>query len=830
MLHYLTHEQETQVEVWLSQLTLSEKVSLLSGADNWSTSAVPRLGIPTLLVSDGPHGVRADRPSSSRPHAPTNAYPTGVGIAATWNRELVHKLGAALAEESREMGVDVLLGPCVSIMHSPLGGRNFETYSEDPYLAGEIGLNWVLGLQHKGVGACLKHFAGNDQERERMRLNVIVSERALREIYLAPFEKIVRRAQPWSVMSAYVRLNGTYASENPWLLRKVLKNEWGFEGAVFSDWYATHSTAAAINAGLDLEMPGPALWRGKLLKEAVDTWQVSEETLNDAVRRLLILIARCLPGKTPPNPSAVDTPERRALAREIARQSITLLKNERDVLPIPPAVRKVAVIGLNANARVSGGGSSLVKGPYWITPLEGLREALGSEVEIRYEPGVDNRVLPQVIENTFFSQPDGGAGLRVSLYHNPDFAGEPLRKTDPALDSWWGGMGPAEGVIDARCFSGTWEGLYEAPASGETPFYLANNGHAKLFIEENLVVENHTGDVIPDYGNFSAVLAGGSIYLEAGRKYRLRVEYAFITETGFPFLQLLHLPPYVPADGLSRAVQAAANADLAIVIAGNPDGYETEGTDRPSMRLPGSQDALITEVARANPRTIVVVQAGSPIEMPWADEVPAILWEYYPGQEGGSALADLLTGKVSPSGRLPMSLPCRLEDDPTFVNYPGDQSLLYGEGIFIGYRNYDLRQMKVLFPFGHGLSYTRFEYSDLRCPESFHAGEKVEISFTVRNSGKVTGAEVAQVYVRDVQSSVQRPIRELKGFSRVCLGAGEETRVSIQLDEHAFSYYDQDRHAWVMEPGYFEIEVGSSSRDIRLKGSLRLEKEGVGLS
>ncbi|MBP7032494.1 MAG: glycoside hydrolase family 3 C-terminal domain-containing protein [Anaerolineaceae bacterium] len=823
MFHYLSREQEIQVESWLSQLTLPEKISLLSGADNWSVAAVPRLGIPSVIVSDGPHGVRADRASSRRPAGPTNAYPTGIGIAATWNRDLTRALGAALAEESREMGVDVLLGPCVSIMHSPLGGRNFETYSEDPYLAGEIGLNWVLGLQHKGVGVSVKHFAGNDQERERMRVNVIISERALREIYLAPFEKIVRRAQPWTVMAAYARLNGTYASENPWLLRKILKEEWGFEGAVISDWFATHSTAAALNAGLDLEMPGPALWRGGHLKEALDTWQVSEETLDDAVRRVLILIARCLPGQVPPRPAAVDTAERRALARDIARQSITLLKNEGDLLPLSLTTKKIAVIGLNATTRVTGGGSSFVKGLYWVTPLEGLRQALGPEVELVYEPGADNRVLPQVIEPESFSQADGSVGLQACLFNHPNFEGEPLRKTDLALDSWWGGMGPAEGKINPRCFSGTWEGLYKAAVSGETPLFLANNGHAKLYLDDELVVENHSGDVIPDYGNFSSVLVGGSAALEAGKQYRLRVEYTFETVGGFPFLQLAHLPPYVAEDGRARAIQAAANSDVAIFFAGNPDGYETEGADRPSMRLPGSQDQLIEDIVAANPRTIVVIHAGAPIEMPWAEKVPAIVWAYYPGQEGGNALADLLTGAVSPSGKLPMSIPYRLEDDPTFINYPGDESIYYGEGIFVGYRNYDLRKMDVRFAFGHGLSYTRFEYEGLHCPESFHIGEKVEISFTLRNCGERDGAEIAQVYVRDVQSSVQRPVRELKGFSRVSLNAGEQANVTIQLDERAFSFYDQDRHCWTMEPGYFEIEVGGSSRDIRLKGSIRLE-------
>ncbi|MFZ3071565.1 MAG: glycoside hydrolase family 3 C-terminal domain-containing protein [Anaerolineaceae bacterium] len=824
MTAYLTPDQDAQVETWLSQLTLAEKISLLSGADNWSTRAIHRLGIPSLITSDGPHGVRTDGANTSRPDGPTTAYPTGVSMAATWDRELVRTLGAALAEETRAMGCDILLGPCVNIMRAPLGGRNFESYSEDPYLAGEIGLNWVLGLQSKGVGASLKHFACNNQETERMRVNVIVSERALREIYLPAFEKIVRHAQPWTVMGAYNRLNGTYACENKTLLKNILKDEWGFEGAVISDWVALHSTATPLNAGVDIEMPGPARWRGNLLKEAVETWQVEETALDDAVRRVLRLVARCIPGKTEAHPKATDTPEHRAIARQIARESITLLKNEGDLLPLKDTVRKIAVIGLNAFLPTTGGGSSQVLGHYWVTPLQGLQTALGERVDIRYEPGDDNRVQPDPIEASLLSQPDGSQGLIGRLYNNPDFQGEPvLKQRVPALDSWWAHTGPARDVIDPHEFSGIWEGLYKAVASGMTPFFLFNTGHAKLYLDDALVVENNSGDVMPEYGNLSTVLAGGSYELIAGKSYRLRVELSNQTADGFSLLQIGHIPQYVALDGHERAVSAAREADLAIVFAGNPQSFEREGLDRPSMQLPGSQDQLIEQVVKANPNTVVVINAGAPIEMPWADQVPAIVWAYYPGQEGGNALAEILTGEISPSGKLPMSLPFRLEDNPAFINYPGERSVNYGEGVFVGYRYYDTCDIAPRFAFGHGLSYTSFEYGNLQFPQSLKTGQAAQICFTIKNAGERSASEIAQVYVHDVQASVQRPVHELKGFRRVSLEPGEEVQVQLSLDERAFAFFDQDRHKWVTEPGYFEVQVGSSSRDIRLSASIKLE-------
>jgi len=530
-----------------------------------------------------------------------------------------------------------------------------------------------------------------------------------------------------------------------------------------------------------------------------------------------------MPGKVPANPHLASPVAHRQLAREIASESITLLKNEGNLLPIQDSVRKIAVIGLNAMLTVTGGGSSRVLGSEWITPLQGLQEALDNRAEIIYEPGDDNRVTGQPVEASYFSQPDGSQGLQAKLYPNPDFQGEPLIMHVPALDEWWGGASPAPGAIDGHAFSAVWEGQYTAAVSGLTPFMLVGNGNSRLYIDENLVVENNNGDVVPDYGNYGPVMVGGAIDLESGKTYSLKIEYSYQTVDGFAFLQLWHKPPYVPADGHARAVAAAAHADLAIVFVGSPDAYETEGLDRPSMRLTGNQDELVAEVAQANPNTVVVVNAGTPVEMPWVNQVPAILWAYFPGQEGGHALADILTGAVNPSGKLPLTLPARIEDNPTFINYPGDRSILYGEDIFIGYRYYDARKIEPLFPFGHGLSYTQFTYSELNCPPSIHQGEPVEISFTIRNDGNRSGSEVAQVYLHDVQSRVPRPPRELKGFKRVFLDPGAEVRLTVKLDERAFSFYDQDLHQWIAEPGYFEIHVGSSSRDIRLSASVKLE-------
>ena len=818
---------DKRIDQLLNQMTLKEKVALLSGKDNWATVPNERLGIPSLIMSDGPHGVRTDGSGHGRPDGPATAYPTGISMAASWNPKLIERVGAALAEETRFLGCDILLGPCVNIMRTPLAGRNFESYSEDPYLTGQIGLGFVKGLQSKGVGASLKHFACNNQEFERNRGNSVVDERTLREIYLPAFETIVKGTQPWTVMCSYNRINGTYASENHYLLTEILRKEWGFKGAIISDWKAVHSTTAPLNAGLDIEMPGPAKYFGYLLEEAIGTWQVSEEQLNQAVKRILGIIFRSGKMRKPlslPNGSG-DTPQHRAIARELAQDSITLLKNEDNLLPLNIGkFKKLAVIGLNANMHITGGGSSYVKGHYWVTPLQGLRAQLGDKVEIIYEPGYDNRGLPTPIESSRLFHPDGKTpGLEAALYNNPDFQGAPAAEmTVSALDNWWGTLGPDHTRINPKAFSGRWEGQFKPAASGPTPLFLLNTGSARLYIDGDLVLEHNAGAIDPTYGNLAELIGQTLIDLDEKQLYDIRVEYCTQTQDGFSFLQLGHLPPYVPEDAFERAITAAKSCDAVVIFAGMPLHFESEGKDRPEMSLPGDQDALIKAVSIANPNCAVVLNVGSPVEMPWVNEVQAIVEAYYPGQEGGNAIADILLGKVNPSGKLPVTFPQRYKDNPTYTNYPGFKEVRYGEGIFVGYRYYDIKDIEPLFPFGHGLSYTSFEYEDLQMPANIKSGECFKVSFTIKNTDKVAGKEVAQLYIGDRESRLIRPLKELKGFAKVALAPGEEKDVTISLNERSLSYFDPDKKAWVAEPGVFKVFIGSSSKDIRLKGRFTL--------
>lgn len=673
---------QSRVAGLLAQMTLEEKVALLSGKNAWQTVPIERLGIPALTMTDGPHGVRANRTGPERQHGPATSFPTGVSMAASWDPELIERVGSALAEETLALGCDILLGPCVNIVRTPLAGRNFESYAEDPYLAGKIGVGWVNGLQNRGVGASLKHYACNNQEIERMRGDSIVDERTLREIYLRQFEMVIKEADPWTVMCAYNRINGSYASQNVHLQRDILKGEWQYEGVIISDWGANHTTTESVAGGLDIEMPGPAKYYGQLLVEAVVNWQIDESYLDDAASRILRMIVRSgrMDSEAAERRGAINTQAHQDLARELAESSVTLLKNAESVLPIAD-VDTIAVIGPNASeARIGGGGSSYLEPPYRISPLEGLQEVFGDDdVTLAYAKGCDNTVEPSALKP-----------------------------------------------------------------------------------EDN--------------------------------------------------------------EQLDQAVQLATQADVAVIFAGMPRGYESEGHDRPHMRLPGVQDALIQAVAKANPNTIVVLNCGAPVEMPWADAVPGIVLAYYPGQEGGRAVARVLTGAVNPSGKLPVTFPVHYRDNPTIMNYPGTREVRYGEGLFVGYRYYDKKDIAPLFPFGHGLSYTTFEYDNLQMPASAVQGEPVSISLTIQNAGLVTGKEVVQLYVRDPESSLVRPVKELKRFEKVTLEPGEKTEISFRLDDEALAFYDPYQGQWVVEPGQYDVLIGSSSRDIRLSGSFTLEE------
>lgn len=817
-------ELEQRVNDLLAQMTLKEQASLMSGADNWHTVPIERLGIPWLTMTDGPHGVRTVN-ERGRTFVPATAFPTGVSFAASWNPELIERVGRALAEETRGLGCDVLLGPCVNIVRHPLAGRNFESYAEDPYLAGRIGIAWVKGLQSRGVGASLKHYACNNQEFERMRGNSVVDERTLREIYLAQFEAIVKEARPWTVMCAYNRVNGEYASQHNYLLNEILKGEWAFDGVVVSDWGANHTIVESVAGGLDIEMPGPAKYYGRLLVEAAHNWQIEERMITEAARRILRLLARV--GKLDRDETlagAVNTPEHQALAREVAEEAITLLKNERAVLPLDlNTVRAVAVIGPNAaEAVIAGGGSSQVEPPYRVSPLEGLRGRLDGKATLRYEKGCENvHELPILKPGSVTPGQGEGNGLWAEYFANPNFADEPvIARVDRQFRFWWLGFAPLETTPPE--FSVRWTGRIVAPGSGTYSFGMSNSGACRIYLDGKLLVENVNPQSAAPW---PVTDASAAVMLEAGRPYDLKIEYVRPAWLDLPHLQLRFGPTPTAEEAAAQmvaAVEAARAADVAVIFAGYPEGYETEGYDRPDMDLTGPQDELIRAVAAANPNTVVVLNVGAAITMRWADQVAAIVLAYYPGMENGNAVARVLLGEVNPSGKLPVTFPKRLEDTPAFVNYPGGKDVHYGEGIFVGYRYYDAKEIAPLFPFGHGLSYTEFAYSDLQVTPTIRPGEPVAVSVTVKNVGDRAGKEVVQLYVRDAAASLPRPPKELKRFAKISLAPGEAQTVRFELDERDLAFYDPYRKAWVAEPGEFEVLIGRSSRDIRARALLRL--------
>ena len=661
-------------------MTLEEKASLCSGRDFWSTKGIERLGLKPLTLTDGPHGLR--KQSSEGDHADLGAsvkatcFPSGAGLGASWDRALAREVGAAIGEEARAEGVSVLLGPAVNIKRSPLCGRNFEYLSEDPFLAGQLAASFIQGVQSKGVGTSVKHFAANNQERLRLTIDARVDERSLREIYLPAFETAVKEAGPWTLMCAYNRLNGEYCSQNRSLLTGILREEWGFDGLLMTDWGACDERAAGLAAGQDLEMPSSLGIGDAAIVAAVREGSLNEELLDRAVERLLLLHERVAPALLARAGAAYDAAAHHGLARRAAAGSAVLLKNEGAILPLKSEGR-IAFIGAFAKQpRYQGGGSSHISPSRMDCGLEAAAALLAGKAALSYAPGYELK-----------------------------------------------GISPNAGLIDEAC-------------------------------------------------------------------------------------------------------TIAAAADVAVVFAGLPDSMESEGFDRPHMRMPESHTALIEAVARVQMRTIVVLHNGSPVEMPWLGRARAVLEAYLGGQAGGSAVVELLFGAANPSGKLAESFPQRLEDNPSYLNFPGGaKTVEYREGVFVGYRHYDSAKVQPLFPFGHGLSYSSFEYSDLSLGRGeLFDDESLEVSIKVRNTSGRAGAEIVQVYVRDPVASVPRPEKELKGFQKLFLEPGEEGTATFTLDSRAFSFWDEASGAWRAEGGEFEILVGSSSRDLRARARFLLRR------
>ena len=657
----------------VSQLTLEEKAALCTGANRWQTVEVERLGIPAITASDGPHGLRKVTGMMSATSLPATCFPTASALAASWDVELLKQLGQALAEECFALDVDILLGPGNNMKRSPLCGRNFEYFSEDPFLSGELAASFIQAVQDMGIGTSLKHFAANNQEYQRFVVDAQIDERALREIYLAGFERAVKQAQPWTVMCAYNRVNGEYCSAHTRLLRSILKEEWGFEGFVVSDWGAVHDRVAALAGGLDLEMPGPSPERVERVIAAVKANELDEQLVDEAVKRLLKVIFKAV--ETPKDAESFDVEAHHQLARKIAGESMVLLKNEDNLLPLQPD-QKLALIGSAAReAYFQGGGSSHINPTKVDNPFDEVAALAGDDAELLFAPG-----------------------------------------------------------------------------------YSYKPGRDQELIDE--------------------------------------------------------------------AVDCAQEAEVALLYIALPPTKESEGYDRPDMRLSTQQEALIQAVAAVQPRTVVIMNNGAAVEMlAWIDKVPAVLEAWMMGQAGGGAIADILFGRVNPAGKLAETFPLRLTDTPAYLNFPGENGVVrYGEGLFIGYRYYDARQQEVLFPFGYGLSYTTFAYSQLHLSaEKFSDTDGVQVSVEITNSGAVAGKEIVQLYVHDQESRLVRPEKELKGFAKVTLEPGETKTVTFELDARSFAYYDPAYERWITESGAFEILIGSSAADIRLQATVQLE-------
>ena len=802
---------EKRVDSILSQMTLEEKIDYLGGINDYYLRAIPRLGLPELKMSDGPLGVHN--------YGVSTAYPAGIALAATWDPELARRVGESLGRDARARGVHFVLGPGMNIYRAPMCGRNFEYYGEDPYLASRMAVALIEGVQGQGVIATAKHFAGNNQEYDRYDVSSDIDERTLREIYLPAFEACVKEAKVGAVMDAYNLVNGVHMTQNDYLNNQILKKEWGFDGILMSDWDATHDGIAAANGGLDLEMPWGKFINRQTLLPAVQQGRVPVESINDKVRRVLRKVIEF--GFLDRSQADLNIPlysqEGRETALEAARDSIVLLKNSGALLPLDQAkLKTVAIFGPDAYpAVVGGGGSSLTKPFNAVSDLEGISNYLGPKVKVLYE--VNHPPLEEVFSNSeFVTEPNGEPGLKGEYFNNQELEGNPaLTRRDRHIDFKWGeGSYSADGPVDH--FSVRWTGYFVPQKTGDYNFFSSADDGVRLYLNDQKVID--------DWVRHSETLNTYTAHLESGRAYKIRFEYFEAVGTAIAGFGVV-----LAEASIGRETKAlAAKADVAIVCVGFNPSLETEGADRP-FALPGGQDELIRQVTSVNKNTIVVITAGGNVDVTkWIDAVPVILHAWYPGQEGGRALAQILFGDYSPAGKLPASFERRWEDNATFRSYypqDNEKSVKYSEGVFVGYRHFDRSNIKPLFPFGYGLSYTTFGYSKLSVtPRNGNLSGPVTVSFDVKNLGRVPGAEIAQLFVGDAHSSVPRPVKELKGFAKVRLKPGETKRVSLTLDRRAFSYYDVNKKDWNAEPGDFAILIGSSSAKIELKGLFTLSR------
>ncbi|KAL3475887.1 glycoside hydrolase superfamily [Aspergillus californicus] len=820
----------TKIENLLSSLSLEEKISLLAGKNFWETVDIPDKGVPSVKTSDGPNGARG---ATFKGGTTAACFPASCLLASTWDLEAAKQIGNALADETRSEGARVLLAPTVCPHRHPLGGRNFESFSEDPFLAGKLAANYIHGLQENGVAATIKHYAVNEQETCRFTVDEHVAERALREIYLKPFEIAIKEAKPLAVMTAYNIVNGTHADSHEFLLKDVLRKQWGWDGLVMSDWGGTNSTADSLNAGLDLEMPGPTRWRKvDEVVAAVKSGIVSEKTIDDRARKVLELLAKlnCFEDPSIPDERTIILPEHQRLIRSVGSQGLVLLKNNDSILPLKKEAlskKKVALLGFAREALIHGGGSASLNAHYRVTPEEGLRASLGDSVEFEYAKGAHTfRQLALMGENVV--NRDGQPGWTLDFYAGE----EPNGKADSSSASDLPTYMPI--FVKESWGSVRAIGSFTPTQSGNHYLAMSGLGRSKILINGKVVYEQKEN--CPDS---MAFLLGGvkepetQYSFEAGTTYTIEVVTTKPTSSGglslldgiIGFRLGFMTEKDHNQDLLSEAVEVAKSCDFAIVFTGHTPEWETEGQDQVSFHLPsnGSQDRLVAAVGAANPNTIVVNCTGVAVAMPWLEDVKAVVQAWFPGQEAGNAIADVLTGAVNPTGRLPMSFPRKLEDAPAHGNFPGEfiekdgkreLHVNYEEGIFVGYRHYDRSEenrSKVLFPFGYGLSYTTFTQANHKATVT---GENIELTADITNAGSCAGAEVVQVYAGAKLAVPENPVKELVGFSKVYLEPGETKSASVIFTTRQLAHFSEQTGKWELQSGDYEVSVGQSVRDI----------------
>lgn len=827
-------------------LTQEEAISLIGGHGMWHTAPIPRLGVPALKVSDGPNGVRGNHFFCS---TPAKVIPSATALGATFDPVLIQSVASKLlAAEAKLRAASVILAPTVNIQRSPLGGRSFESFSEDPYLSGTIASAYINGLQSCGIGACIKHYTANDAEDDRQGYDSIVSPRALREIYLYPFMLAQKYSKPWAFMTAYNKVNGIHASENAFLLQDVLRKEWGSDACTMSDWFGTYSIAESINAGLDLEMPGTIKFRSEHHTAwSIHCRKITLKTVKERAKSVLNLVQRASKGcpevlDGDGEERTNDCEEDTARMRDLAARTIVLLKNDRDTLPLSVnSLTKVAVIGGNAKAPVlSGGGSAALKPSFFVNPFEGIVRALSGRQVMYAEGARTSKTLPSLDYDIINAK--GGKGFDAEWYSH-DENDQPLTTPHKLLE-----------VDETNIFISTstpkeistrWTMKlrgFMRPRDEDTKFEfgLTVAGRAKLYIDGNLVIDNWTlqrrGVAFFNTGTEEEC---GIYLLKKGVAHEILVEFNNVrgpaegevgdqgTLFGGPGVRLGGAPVINETDEIQKAVRLAAEAEVAIVVVGLNGDWETEGHDRTTLKLPGRTDELVTRVAEANPNTVVVTQTGSAIEMPWVGEVAAIVHSWYLGNSTGDAIADILFGNVNPSAKLSLTFPLRLEDTPSYGHMPSEGTVFYAEDLFVGYKHYVRSKVPTLFPFGHGLSYTTFDIDELVVTNPSGSDMNFVARVHVQNTGGRVGSEVVQIYVTpSSESKASHPVRSLRGYGKTHdLAPGESVEVEVKLDKLALSMWDAPHNCWKIEKGTYTVIVGRSAENVLLSQQIQVTKE-----